>query len=63
MRPRSRAVALSVSLVIAASGGTTTAAAASSPRPVREATVPAAVQDTGPAVADDENEPGADHGS
>jgi hypothetical protein len=52
VRPRSRAVALSVSLVIAASG-----TAAASPAPPRSAqggnSAPALSQDAGPGVADD----------
>jgi hypothetical protein len=52
MRPRSRAVALSVSLVIAASG---TAAASQTPRPSSRGgdPAPALSQDAGPGLADD----------
>ena len=64
MRPRSKAVALSISLVMAASSGATTAGASSSPRNVRPASAPATAQSNAQMVAeDDDSETAADQGN
>jgi hypothetical protein len=64
VRPRTRAVALSVSLVIAASGGATASAASQPPAAGSNASL-TLVQAPGPALADedgtpDDDQPGAD---
>ena len=63
MRPRSKAVALSISLVMAASSGATTAGASSSPRNVRPASAPPTAQSGPQMVADDDSETAADQGN
>ena len=64
MRSRPRAVALSISLVIAASAGGT-ASAATQPSSAGNDAAPALLQDVGPALGDDDgsldDDPGADH--